>query len=38
MKRHAPVGNRGLESHLGVLPQMTSERHTVATKRELHLV
>lgn len=38
MKRHAPVGHGGLESHLGVLPKMTPERHTVATKRELHLV
>lgn len=38
MKRHAPVGHRGLESRLRVLPKMTPERHTVATNRELHLV
>lgn len=38
MKRDAPVGHRGLEPHLGVLPKRTPERHTAATKTELHLV
>lgn len=44
MNLHAPGGHRGLESHLGVLPKMTAERHTGATgatgatMREFHFV